>query len=83
MVGIRDGFDGLLFPERSPGGRGMIHLERDVVRGIAHLGGTILGSTNRGNPTAYPVQQADGTRTTLKMKRQAGAASRPARTRWR
>ena len=27
------------------------------MRGIGHLGGTILGSTNRGNPTAFPVQQ--------------------------
>ena len=25
-----------------------------------HQGGTIIGTTNRGNPTAYPVQQDDG-----------------------
>jgi 6-phosphofructokinase 1 len=31
------------------------------VRGISHLGGTILGSTNKGNPFEYPVRQADGT----------------------
>jgi 6-phosphofructokinase 1 len=31
------------------------------VRGIVHQGGTILGTTNRGNPTAFPVQQPDGT----------------------
>jgi hypothetical protein len=31
------------------------------VRGISHLGGTIIGSTNKGNPIAYPVQQDDGT----------------------
>ena len=35
------------------------------MRGIGHLGGTILGSTNRGNPTAFPVQQADGTWATV------------------
>jgi phosphofructokinase-like protein len=59
VVGIRDGFNGLMFPERY-GDDGVIELSRDSVRGISHLGGTILGSTNRGNPTAYPVQQPDG-----------------------
>jgi 6-phosphofructokinase 1 len=60
MVGIRDGFNGLMFPELYPMG-GTIELTREMVRGINHLGGTILGSTNRGNPTAFPVQQEDGT----------------------
>jgi 6-phosphofructokinase 1 len=59
VVGIRDGFNGLLFPERYDAG-GVIELSRQSVRGISHLGGTILGSTNRGNPTAYPVEQPDG-----------------------
>ena len=63
-VGIRDGFNGLMFPELYPTG-GTIELTRDMVRGIGHLGGTILGSTNRGNPTAFPVQQDDGTWTTV------------------
>ncbi len=63
-IGIRDGFNGLMFPEQYPTG-GMIELTRDLVRGIGHLGGTILGSTNRGNPTAFPVQQDDGTWTTV------------------
>jgi len=31
------------------------------VRGITHLGGTIIGTTNRGNPLRYPVKQFDGT----------------------
>ena len=31
------------------------------MRGISHLGGTIIGSTNTGDPIAYPVQQDDGT----------------------
>ncbi|MEY2444236.1 MAG: ATP-dependent phosphofructokinase / diphosphate-dependent phosphofructokinase, partial [Ilumatobacteraceae bacterium] len=31
------------------------------VRGIGYLGGTVLGSTNRGNPCHFPVQQPDGT----------------------
>ena len=59
IVGIRDGFNGLMFPELYPNG-GTMELTRDNVRGIGHLGGTILGSTNRGNPTAFPVQQEDG-----------------------
>ncbi len=28
---------------------------------VAARGGTFLGTTNRGNPTRYPVQQPDGT----------------------
>ncbi len=63
-MGIRDGFNGIMFPEQYPDG-GLIRLTRERVRGIVHLGGTILGTTNRGNPTAYPVQQADGTWTTI------------------
>ena len=61
VVGIRDGFDGLMFPERYLPDDGVRQLTRREVRGIAHLGGTILGSTNRGSPTAFPVQQDDGT----------------------
>jgi 6-phosphofructokinase 1 len=63
-IGIRDSFNGLMFPDEYPMG-GTIQLTRDLVRGISHLGGTILGSTNRGNPTAFPVQQDDGTWTTV------------------
>jgi ATP-dependent phosphofructokinase / diphosphate-dependent phosphofructokinase len=47
--GIRDGYDGLLFPDRYQDG-GVIPLGRESVRGITHLGGTILGTTNRGHP---------------------------------
>ena len=61
VVGIRDGFNGLLSPADYPDG-GLIELTRDRVRGIIHLGGTIIGTTNRGNPTAYAEQQPDGTR---------------------
>lgn len=59
VVGVRDGFNGLMFPEEYTDG-GLIPLDRQAVRGISHLGGTILGSTNRGNPTSFPVQQPDG-----------------------
>jgi len=57
--GIRDGYNGLLAPEEYPQG-GVIPLPRDAVRGITHLGGTILGTTNRGHPFRYPVRNAAG-----------------------
>ena len=54
VYGIRDSYDGL-FEEG-----GVVRLDRDAVRGITHLGGTILGTTNRGNPCKWPVRAADG-----------------------
>ena len=60
VVGIRDGFNGLLFPDEYPDG-GVFELSRERVRSIVHQGGTILGTTNRGNPTRFPVTQPDGT----------------------
>jgi len=57
--GIRDGFNGIMFPERYPDG-GVYRLTRDKVRGIGHLGGTILGTTNKGNPLHFPVNMPDG-----------------------
>ncbi|MBN1992133.1 MAG: ATP-dependent 6-phosphofructokinase [Anaerolineae bacterium] len=57
--GIRDSYDGLLAPARYPNG-GLIHLTREAVRGITHLGGTILGTTNKGNPFEYPMPGSDG-----------------------
>jgi len=59
VVGIRDGYNGLLMPEVYGEG-GLIRLTRQRVRGITHLGGTIIGTTNRGNPAKFPVKQADG-----------------------
>ena len=54
VLGIKRGFYGLLGEDE------VIPLTRESVKGIAHLGGTILRTTNRGNPFSYPVQQADG-----------------------
>ena len=54
VLGIKRGFYGLLGEDE------VIPLTRDSVKGIAHLGGTILRTTNRGNPFHYPVQQPDG-----------------------
>jgi ATP-dependent phosphofructokinase / diphosphate-dependent phosphofructokinase len=50
--GIRHGYRGLLEPV--PGG--LVRLDRDRVRGIGHLGGTILGTVNRGDPFHYPTK---------------------------
>ena len=61
IVGIREGYDGLLEPERFPGG-GLIELHRSTVREISHLGGTILGTTNRGNPFHRVVERPDGSK---------------------
>lgn len=58
--GIHDGFNGILFPERYPDG-GFYRLTREKVRGIGHLGGTILGTTNKGNPLHFPMKMPDGT----------------------
>jgi 6-phosphofructokinase 1 len=54
VLGIKRGYMGLLGEDE------VVPLTRDSVRGIQHLGGTILRTTNRGNPFAYPVQQPDG-----------------------
>jgi len=63
-VGIRCGFDGVLHPEEFKNG-GLIPLDQESVRGIAHTGGTILGTTNRGNPFSYQVEKDDGTKETV------------------
>jgi 6-phosphofructokinase 1 len=55
-VGLEDSFDGLIEPDRA---RPLT--PRDVT-GILRLGGTILGTTNRGNPFAYPVTTSEGVR---------------------
>ena len=60
IFGIREGYDGILDPQNYPDG-GLVQLTRSVVRNIAHLGGTILGTTNRGNPFKHVVTQPDGT----------------------
>jgi len=60
VYGVRDGFNGLLAPEEYPEG-GLVPLTRDRVSGIAHLGGTILGTINRNNPLRYPIVHPDGT----------------------
>lgn len=55
VLGVKRGFAGLL------GEDDVVSLTRDSVRGIAHLGGTILRTTNRGNPFKWPRKKSDGT----------------------
>jgi ATP-dependent phosphofructokinase / diphosphate-dependent phosphofructokinase len=60
VCGISRGYEGLLEE------RGLItQLDRESVRGITHRGGSILGTTNRGNPLEWPVRQADGSVTVV------------------
>ncbi|HEX4684301.1 MAG TPA: ATP-dependent 6-phosphofructokinase [Gemmatimonadaceae bacterium] len=54
VLGIKRGFAGLMGEDE------VVPLTKDSVRGIAHLGGTILRTTNRGNPFHYPRKQPDG-----------------------
>lgn len=51
VIGIEDGFEGLIGTPR------WRDLDLPAVRGILARGGTIIGTSNRGNPFAYPVVQ--------------------------
>ena len=53
-IGLEDSFDGLIYPDR------LRPLTARDVRGILRLGGTVLGTTNRGNPFQYPVNGDGG-----------------------
>jgi 6-phosphofructokinase 1 len=53
VVGIRNGFEGLYEEE-------YVDLHPADVAAILDRGGTILGSSNRANPFAYPVKLPDG-----------------------
>ena len=55
VLGIKRGYSGLLGEDE------VIPLTPSSVHGIAHLGGTILRTTNRGSPFNYPRRRADGT----------------------
>jgi phosphofructokinase-like protein len=55
VLGLEDSFDGLIHPEKSR------PLSPRDVTGILRLGGTILGTVNRGNPFAEPIETSEGT----------------------
>jgi len=60
ILGSIDAFDGIL---RDP--MHLVELTAEKVAGIHVMGGTIIGTTNKGGPFAWPVKQADGTWTTV------------------
>lgn len=53
-LGIRHGYDGLMGLDKT------VPLGPAEVRGITHLGGTILGTTSRGNPFRWKEKRPDG-----------------------
>lgn len=59
VYGIKDGYSGIINPDLFPSG-GTIRLTREHVKDITNLGGTILGTTNKGNPFSYPEKLPDG-----------------------
>jgi 6-phosphofructokinase 1 len=54
ILGIRKGYEGLLDTSK------IVRLDRDSVRGITHLGGTILGTANRNSPFEYTTRVPGG-----------------------
>ena len=56
VIGLEDSFDGLIEPDR------WRKLEPKDVTGILRIGGTILGTANRGNPFLAPIQTSSGTK---------------------
>ena len=54
IYGSKSGYKGLLDPEE------LIRLSPEKVEDIMPMGGTILGSTNKGNPFAMPVENLAG-----------------------
>ncbi|MDD2542903.1 MAG: ATP-dependent 6-phosphofructokinase [Candidatus Cloacimonetes bacterium] len=55
VLGSIDAFDGIL---RDP--MHLVELSPEKVAGIHVMGGTIIGTTNKGGPFAWPVQNSDG-----------------------
>jgi 6-phosphofructokinase 1 len=56
VIGLEDSFDGLIEPDR------WRKLTPRDVTGILRIGGTILGTANRGNPFAAPIETSGGMR---------------------
>jgi len=53
VTGISHGYEGLLSGKPD----GLVPLDPRAVRGITFLGGSILGTINKGNPFEYPLAQ--------------------------
>ncbi len=54
VIGVRDGFDGLIWPAEKT-----MPLDINSVSGILPRGGTILGTTNRGDPFKYKIMEGE------------------------
>lgn len=54
VIGLEDSFDGLVYPDKTR------VLKPSNVTGILRLGGTILGTTNKGNPIDKEIETPDG-----------------------
>jgi ATP-dependent phosphofructokinase / diphosphate-dependent phosphofructokinase len=52
VVGVQLGFEGLLT-------RSVVPMTSDLIRGILPRGGTVLRTTNRGNPFEYPNEKGE------------------------
>src|SRR5687768_11996920 len=78
--GLEDSFDGLIYPDKS-----RLLTPKDVT-GILRLGGTILGTVNRGNPFAQPIVTPDGTFNyadrVLEMRSEERRVGKECRSRW-
>ncbi|WP_198368795.1 6-phosphofructokinase [Roseomonas rosulenta] len=57
LVGIRDGYDGLLYPDRYPDG-GLVPLRPAMVDNVGH-GGSLIGTAARTDPFRVRVSTAD------------------------
>jgi ATP-dependent phosphofructokinase / diphosphate-dependent phosphofructokinase len=63
VIGVTNGFDGLIWPERC------VELDVQSVSGILPRGGTIIGTTNKGNPFRYEIEEG-GEKVTKDFSRQ-------------
>lgn len=59
LVGIRDGFDGLLHPERYADG-GLVTLDPQLIGNLDPAGGSVLGQSDRVDPFHVRTVDADG-----------------------
>lgn len=78
VVGIRDGFEGLLFPDRYPDG-GLLALSREAVENLPAASGCILGTAAHSNPfqcrtlnTENQVEEVDRSDELLRMIEREG-----------
>jgi 6-phosphofructokinase 1 len=64
VIGIEDGFEGMVEAQ-------MHELTNRDVSGIINLGGTILGTSNKGDPWHYPTEDLDGKKSIVDASQRA------------